>query len=149
MAFPPPDGHHVVTPGASVPNASAVLGFVEEAFGGKVVERYDGPGGAVAHAEVMIGDSVVMLGEPMPGDPPMPAVLSLYVEDAQAVDATYQRALDAGAKPLAAPSDQFYGYRAGTVEDVGGNRWTVCTVVEQLTPEEINGRMAAMMSESP
>ena len=148
MAFPPPDGHHVVTPGASVPNAGAVLDFVQEAFDGQVVERYDGPDGAVAHAEVMVGDSVVMIGQPMPGDAPMPAMLSLYVADADAVDATYQRALDAGAKSLAAPTDQFYGYRAGTVLDVGGNRWTVCTVVEHLTPEEINARMAAMMSDS-
>ena len=148
MPFPPPDGHHVVTPGASVPNAGAVLDFVQEAFDGQVVERYDGPDGSVAHAEVMVGDSVVMIGQPMPGDAPMPAMLSLYVEDADAVDATYQRALDAGAKSLAAPTDQFYGYRAGTVEDVGGNRWTVCTVVEDLAPEEINTRMAAMISDS-
>lgn len=148
MAFPPPDGHHVVTPAASVPNASAVLDFVEVAFDGQVVERYEGPDGSVAHAEVMVGDSVVMIGQPMPGDSPMPALLSLYVEDAEAVDATYQRALDAGAKSLAAPTNQFYGYRAATVEDVGGNRWTVCTVVEDLTPEEINARMAAMMSDA-
>lgn len=148
MAFPRPDGHHVVTPGASVRNAGDVLSFVEQAFGGKVVERYDGPNDSVAHAEVMIGDSVVMLGDPMPGDEPMPASLSFYVYDADAVDASYQRALDAGAKSLAAPTNQFYGYRAATVVDAGGNRWTICTVIEQLTPAEINQRMAAMASES-
>ncbi len=144
MAFPRPDGHHVITPGASVPNAEQVLDFVQQAFDGEVIERYDGPGGTVAHAEVRIGDSVVMFGEPMPGDQPMPAVLSFYVEDADAVDASYQRALDAGAEPLAEPSNQFYGFRSGTVRDAGGNRWTICTVVEQLTPEEIEQRMAAM-----
>ena len=144
MAFPRPDGHHVVTPGASVSNAEKVLDFIQQAFDGRVIERYDGPGGSVAHAEVMIGDSVVMLGEPMPGDNPMPAVLSLYVDDADAVDAAYQRALAAGAESLAEPSNQFYGYRSATVLDTGGNRWTVCTIVEQLTPEEINQRMAAM-----
>ena len=148
MSFPRPEGHHVVTPGASVSNAAAVIAFVEEAFGGTLVERYDGPGGMVAHAEIKIGDSVLMLGEPMPGDTPMPAVLSFYVDDADAVDSVYQRALKAGAKPLAEPSNQFYGYRSGTVEDAGGNRWTICTVVEQLTPEEINQRMAAMGGDS-
>ena len=144
MSFPRPDGHHVVTPGASVHNAADVIRFIEQAFGGELVERYDGPGGSVAHAEVRIGDSVVMLGEPMPGDQPMPAVLSFYVDGADAVDATYQRALDVGAKSLAEPANQFYGYRSATVADAGGNRWTICTVVEQLTPEEIDKRMAAM-----
>lgn len=144
MSFPRPEGHHVVTPGASVNNAAEVIAFVEEAFDGTLVERYDGPGGMVAHAEIKIGDSVLMLGEPMPGDTPMPAVLSFYVADADAVDTTFQRALKAGAKSLAEPDNQFYGYRSGTVADPGGNRWTICTVVEQLTPEEINQRMAAM-----
>ena len=148
MPFPPPDGRHVVTPAASVPNASAVLDFVQAAFDGRVVERYDAPDGSVVHAEVMVGDTVVMIANPMPGDAPRPALLSLYVKDAAAVDATYERAVKTGAKPVAAPADQFYGYRAGTVEDVGGNRWTVCTIIEDLTPEEINSRMAAMMSDS-
>ena len=126
MSFPRPEGHHVITPGASVRNAAAVLEFV------------------VGHAEIRIGDSVVMFGDPMPGDDPMPASLSFYVDDAAAVDATYQRALDAGAVSLAAPSDQLYGYRAATVRDAGGNRWTICAIVEQLTPQEIEQRFAAM-----
>jgi PhnB protein len=145
MSFPRPEGHHAITPGASVPNAGAVIEFMERAFGGKVVERYQGPGGAVMHAEVMVGDSVVMLGEPMPDDQPMPASLSLYVDDAEAVDATYQQALEAGAVSLTEPANQFYGYRSATVRDGSGNRWTICTVVEDLTPGEINKRMAAMM----
>ena len=144
MAFPRPEGHHVVTPGASVPNAAKVLEFVERAFGGETLERYDGPGGSVAHAEIRIGDSVVMFGEPMPGQDAMPAMLSFYVDDADAVDATYQRALELGATSVAEPANQFYGYRAATVRDVGGNSWTICTVVEQLTEDEINQRMAAM-----
>lgn len=144
MSFPRPEGHHVVTPGASILGAADVIRFIEQVLGGAVVERYDGPGGSVAHAEIMIGDSVLMLGEPMPGDKPMPAMLSFYVDGADAVDSTYQRAVAAGAKSLAEPANQFYGYRSATVEDAGGNRWTICTVVEQLTPEEINQRMAAM-----
>lgn len=144
MAFPRPEGHHVVTPGASVPNAAKVLEFVERAFGGETGERYDGPGGSVAHAEIRIGDSVVMFGEPMPGQDAMPAMLSFYVDDADAVDATYARALELGATSVAEPANQFYGYRSATVRDVGGNSWTICTVVEQLTEDEINQRMAAM-----
>ena len=144
MSFPRPEGHHVITPGASVPNAAAVLEFVERAFGGVVTERHDNPNGSIAHAEIRIGDSVVMIGDPMEGDKPMPASLSFYVDDAAAVDATFQRALDAGAVSLAEPVDQFYGYRSGTVRDVGGNRWTICAVVEQLTPEDIDERAAKM-----
>lgn len=144
MGFPRPDGHHTVTPGASVPNATAVLEFLEQTFGAEVVERYDGPGGSVAHAEVRLGDSIFMLGEPMPGQNAMPAMLSFYVDEAADVDATYQRALDHGATSVAEPSNQFYGFRSATVRDVGGNSWTICTVVEQLTPQEIEQRMAAM-----
>ena len=97
------------------------------------------------HAEVMIGDCVVMLGDPQPDMEPMPAALSLYVDDGKAVDATYKKALDAGAKSEKAPEDQFYGYRSATVRDIGGNRWTICTVIEQLSREEIDQRMAKMM----
>src|SRR5215475_10970898 len=95
--FPRPEGHHTVTPGFMVPGAAKVITFLEKAFGGKLVERFDGPGGAVMHAEVRLGDSVVMMGEPMEGYPAMPGSLSYYVDDADAVDAAYKRALAAGA----------------------------------------------------
>jgi PhnB protein len=142
--FPRPDGHHSITPGFAVPNAAKVIAFIEHAYGGKVVDRYDGPNGEVFHAEVMLGDSVVMLGDGQPGMPPMPASLSYYVDNGDAVDRTYQRALAAGATSELEPKNQFYGYRSATVKDVGGNKWTICAIVEQLTQEDIARRMKDM-----
>ena len=147
MSFSLPEGHHSITPGAFILNAATVLEFIQKAFGGKLVERYDAPDGSVAHAEVMIGDSMLMLGEAPSENEAMPAMLSVYVADSEAVDSTYQTALDAGATTLTPPADQFYGHRSATVEDAGGNRWTITAVVEQLTEDEINQRMAALDDE--
>jgi PhnB protein len=141
-ALPRPEGHHTITPGFTVSGAAQVIAFIERAFGGKVVDRYDGPGGIVAHAEVMLGGSVVMLGEASPDCPAMPASLSYYVASGDEVDITYKRALAAGATSLMEPKHQFYGYRSATVQDAGGNKWTICAVVEQLTKAEIERRMA-------
>ncbi len=136
-----PTGHHVVTPSAVVAEVTSVITFLERAFGAEVVDRYDGPDGSVYHAEVLLGDSVVMLGQPQPEQPAMPAALSFYVDDAGAVDATYKRALKSGGNSLSEPTDQPWGYRSACVSDAGGNRWTICAITEQLSHDEIVQRM--------
>jgi PhnB protein len=142
--LPRPHGHHTVVPGFAIPNAPKVIDFIEKAFAGKTVERYDGPHGEVFHAELLIGDSVVMLGSAGEQMPARPASLSIYVDNGEAVDRTYKRALELGAKSEMEPKNQFYGYRSATVTDVGGNKWTISAIVEQLTKEELEQRMKDM-----
>ena len=140
--IPRPQGHHSVVPSAVVPGAASVIGFLERVFGGKVVDRYEGPGGVVFHAEVLLGDSVVMLGEASPEHPARPATFSYYVDDADAVAVTYRRALDAGASSITAPATQPWGYRSACVADPGGNHWTISAIIEEVSHDEIVRRMS-------
>lgn len=138
----PPAGHHTITPGMVVPGVSRLIDFLKAAFGAEEVERYEAPDGTVAHAEVRIGDSSLMMGEPFAGFAPMPCMLTLYVDD---VDATFKRAVEAGAQSLEEPKNQPYGYRTARVRDPSGNRWSISQVIEELTREEIERRMADML----
>lgn len=137
---PVPDGFHTVTPYLIVPGIAKLIDFLKQAFGAEETHRSMRPDGTVMHAQVRIGDSFVMMGEPMGQWKAMPAMLHLYVPD---VDAWYQRAMRAGATSLREPSDQFYGDRAGGVADPCGNQWWLATHIEDVSPEEIARRAQA------
>lgn len=141
---PIPDGYHSVTPYLMVEGVADLIDFLKEAFEAVETERLPGPDGKVGHAEVRIGDSVLMMGE---GDRYglMPAAIYLYVED---VDACYTRALAAGATSLMEPADQFYGDRSGGVKDPFGNLWFVATRKEDVSPEELARRVEARAKSS-
>lgn len=143
MAVKPiPDGYHSVTPYLVVQGAAKLLDFLKQAFAAQELHRpMLRPDGTIMHAEVRVGDSVVMMGEPMGEHTPMPGSLYLYVPD---VDAVYKRALQAGATSLTEPADQFYGDRSAGVTDPVGNRWWIATHKEDVAPEEMAQRAAAL-----
>src|SRR5436309_1018663 len=143
-AKPIPEGFHTVTPYLVVPGVAGLLEFVERAFDAKVIERHARPDGVVLHAQVQIGDSIVMMGDPTGAQrdyqKPLPCALYVYVPD---VDATYRRAIEAGARALEEPRDMFYGDRHGGVMDPCGNQWWIATHVEDVSPEELRRRAEA------
>jgi len=145
MAVKPiPDGYHSVTPYLIVQGVAKLIDFLKQAFDAKEIERMAGPDGTVMHAEVRIGDSVVMMGEARGESKPMPAALYLYVND---TDVTYRRALQAGATSLKEPADQFYGDRSGGVKDPAGNQWWIATRKEDVSPEELARRAETYMKQ--
>ena len=139
---PIPRGFHAVTPYLIVDDPMALIDFTKAAFGAEVVEEpFRRPDGKVVHAEVKIGDSIVMLGEAMGGEHrAIPAMLYVYVPDA---DATHERAVRAGATSVQAPTDMFYGDRSGAVKDGNGNIWWIATHVEDVSREELTRRAKA------
>ncbi len=134
-----PEGYHTATPYLVVPGVARVIDFLSQTFDAKETERMTRPDGAIMHAEVRIGDSPIMLGEPAGQFQPMPASIYVYVPD---TDAAYQRALRAGATSLMEPADQFYGDRNAGVRDPAGNVWWIGTHIEDVAPEEIARRAA-------
>ena len=138
MAVKPiPDGFHTVTPYLLVQGVAKLIDFLKQAFDAKEIHRSAMPDGTIMHAEVKIGDSFVMMGEASGQRQPMPGSIYLYVKD---TDATYQRALKAGATSVMEPADQFYGDRNAGVKDPVGNSWWIATHVEDVSPEEMKKR---------
>jgi len=136
---PIPDGYRSVTPYLLAEDAASLLDFTHRAFGASERLRMDRADGTVGHAEIVIGDSIVMVGGSGDEWPAMPASLHLYVEDC---DATYTRALEAGATSVQEPADQFYGDRSSGVRDPAGNIWWIVTHTEDVSDEEIARRAA-------
>jgi PhnB protein len=146
---PIPDGYPQVSPYLVVDDAAKAIDFYTKVLGAKERMRMPAPGGKVGHAELQIGDSVVMLADAFPDmgyESPKKiggtsVTISVFVDD---VDKTFATALETGAKELRAVENQFYGDRSGQFEDPFGHRWSVATHVEDVSPEEMGKRAAAM-----
>lgn len=146
---PIPDGYHTATPYLVVKGAADAIEFYKRAFDATELFRVPGPDGAVMHAEIKIGDSIIMLADEFPQMNALspktiggsPVSLMLYLPN---VDEVFARTIAAGAKELRPLQNQFYGDRSGTVEDPFGHKWTISTHVEDVSPEELQRRMAAM-----
>lgn len=147
-----PEGDRNVTPYLTVRGADKAIEFYKRAFGAEELLRMPGPGGAIIHAEIKVGDSKVFLSDEFPGmgcrSPETlggsTASVHLYVED---VDPVFNRAVAAGAKVRMPVADMFWGDRYGKVVDPFGHEWGMATHKEDLTPEEIGQRAAAFFAE--
>src|SRR4051794_30875548 len=136
-----PDGYRAVTPFLSVDGAAEAIDFYKKAFGAEERARMPGPGGKLMHAEIKIGDSIVMLADPMMG-PPSQASLHLYVPD---VDAAWKRAVAAGATVVMPLETQFWGDRYGVLADRWGIKWSMASHVEDVPEAEMGKRAAEAM----
>src|SRR2546421_3771186 len=139
---PIPAEYGSVTPYLVVNGASGLLDFAKQTFGAQELMSMPGPGGTIGHAEMRIGDDIVMLADAGPENPARSAALVLYVNDC---DSTYRKALDAGGTTEMEPEDQFYGDRRAGVNAFGIS-WWIHTHVEDVSPEEMQKAMAAMMA---
>jgi PhnB protein len=150
---PVPDGYHSVTPYLIVKGAAKALDYYKQALGATELFRVDGPGGTVGHAEIKIGDSIVMLADEFPqmgfrGPEALggsPVGLMIYVPD---VDTQFAQALAAGGTVVKPLQNQFYGDRSGTIKDPFGHLWTISTHVEDVSPEEVARRAAEWAKKS-
>lgn len=134
---PIPDKYHTVTPYLVVSDVTKVVEFLKGVFGAVEKERLTLPDGNIMHAEVVIGDSTIMLGQARGGWQPIPGSVYIYVTD---TDATYRRAMDAGGMSVTEPQDQFYGDRNAGVKDPIGNFWWIATHIEDVPDEELQRR---------
>ena len=142
---PIPDGFHAVTPYLTVRGAAKVIEFLKKAFGAETVfEPMKRPDGLIMYAELKIGDSRLMMADASEQCPPTQAQLYVYVPN---IDATYQRALAAGATSSMAPADMFYGDRSASVKDPSGNTWFIATHKEDVAPQELAKRAEAFFKQ--
>ena len=149
----PPKGYHSVTPGITVRDAAKAIDFYKEAFGADELDRMEGPDGSIMHAEIRIGDSIIMLGEENPAwGTKSPQTLGgvhgslhIYVDDA---DAAFAKAVAAGCEPRYPMEDAFWGDRYGKVADPFGHEWGLGTRVKDLTPEETRKAAEAWMQQA-
>jgi len=149
---PVPRGYHTVTPAIVVDDAAGAIRFYRKAFGAKERNRSVGPGGKIWHAEIQIGDSVVMVSDEFPemgmksaktlGD--VPGGLWLYVPN---VDRVYRAAIKAGATSVREPKDEFWGDRMAIVDDPFGHTWSMATHRENVSPKEVERRRKAAVQE--
>jgi len=150
---PIPDGHHTVAPYLAIKSAVGALEFYKKAFGATETYKLIVPDGRLGHAELRLGDSLIMLSDEFPefgGKAPealggSPVSIHLYVED---VDAFVKRAVAAGARVLKPVADQFYGDRSGQLEDPYGHLWWVATHKEDVAPEEMQKRVRALFAQA-
>ena len=148
---PVPQGYHTATPYLTIKNAARALDFYKKAFGAQEVARMDAPDGKVAHAEIKVGDSMIMIAEEMPGSGNRSpeslggttASIFLYVDNA---DAIFDRAVSAGAQVETALADMFWGDRYGRLKDPYGHSWGVATHKEDVAPAEMEKRMQEAMA---
>jgi PhnB protein len=136
---PIPDGYHVVTPILLVKGADKLIEFMKRTFDAQEHQLGRRPNGDIWHADLTIAGAHIMISEAGGAFPPAPAALNVYVPD---VDATYQRALDAGATSIMPPGNRFYGDRNAVVRDRTGIVWTIATHIEDVPPEELKRREA-------
>jgi len=137
---PVPEGFHTVTPYLTVDDAQIMIAFIEQALDGKVTYRMNDDKGKVRHAEMKVGDSMVMIGQARDEWHPEKANLVVYVPDCESI---YQKALAAGGTVVRALETHPYGDRSGGVKDPQGNTWWISTHVEDIAPEEMERRMKA------
>jgi PhnB protein len=145
------EGFHCVTAMLAITNANEAIGWYKKAFGAKEVMRLTEPDGKIAHAEIKIGDSIVMLAEENPSYNRSPqtlqgtsVILNVYVPN---VDELFKRAVDAGASIIFPVKDQFYGDRSGRIQDPFGHMWILATAIKHVSPEEMQAQFDAMLKE--
>jgi PhnB protein len=145
-----PENYHSVTPYLVIKGAAKAIEYYKSVFGAQVIVRMDGPHGTIGHAELKIGDSIIMLADENPAMDnksattigATPVSLYVYLPD---VDSVVEKAVAEGAKIIKPVQDQFYGDRSGFLQDPFGHRWGIATHVEDVAPEEMKERMKKVM----